>query len=97
VVEATRTLIGGDHPTASWVGIGLAAFTAPTMPPFARAKRRVGHQLSSAEQALSACLKPLYPMGWRDRDYAKWTDEERGRFLSSSASGVRSPRLGGSA
>jgi divalent metal cation (Fe/Co/Zn/Cd) transporter len=48
VVEATRTLIGGDHPTASWVGIGLAAFTAPTMPPFARAKRRVGHQLSSA-------------------------------------------------
>lgn len=23
-------------------------------------------------------------MGWRDRDYAKWTDEERSRFLGSS-------------
>jgi divalent metal cation (Fe/Co/Zn/Cd) transporter len=48
VVEATRTLIGGDHPAASWVGIGLAAFTAPTMPLLARAKRRVGHQLNSS-------------------------------------------------
>jgi divalent metal cation (Fe/Co/Zn/Cd) transporter len=48
VVEATRTLIGGHHPGASWVGIGLAAFTAPTMPLLARAKRRVGHQLNSA-------------------------------------------------
>jgi divalent metal cation (Fe/Co/Zn/Cd) transporter len=47
-VEATRTLIGGHHPSASWVGIGLAAFTAPTMPLLARAKRRVGHQLHSA-------------------------------------------------
>jgi divalent metal cation (Fe/Co/Zn/Cd) transporter len=48
VVEATRTLVGGHHPSASWVGIGLAAFTAPTMPLLARAKRRVGHQLNSA-------------------------------------------------
>jgi divalent metal cation (Fe/Co/Zn/Cd) transporter len=48
VIEATRTLIGGHHPAASWVGIGLAAFTAPTMPLLARAKRRVGHQLNSA-------------------------------------------------
>lgn len=48
MVEATRTLVGGHHPAASWVGIGLAAFTAPTMPLLARAKRRVGHQLNSA-------------------------------------------------
>jgi divalent metal cation (Fe/Co/Zn/Cd) transporter len=48
VVEATRSLIGGDHPEASWVGIGLAAFTAPTMPLLAAAKRRVGHKLNSA-------------------------------------------------
>ena len=48
VVESTRTLVGGDHPAASWVGIGLAAFTAPTMPLLARAKRRVGHKLNSA-------------------------------------------------
>ena len=48
VVEATRLLVGGEQPEASWVGIGLAAFTAPTMPLLARAKRRVGHQLGSA-------------------------------------------------
>ena len=47
-VESLRTLAGGEHPKASWVGIGLAAFTAPTMPLLARAKRRVGHQLGSA-------------------------------------------------
>jgi divalent metal cation (Fe/Co/Zn/Cd) transporter len=47
-VEAVRTLVGGDHPQVSWVGIGLAAFTALTMPLLARAKRRVGRQLGSA-------------------------------------------------
>lgn len=48
VVEATRSLVGGNQPEASWIGIGLAAFTAPTMPLLARAKRRVGHRLGSA-------------------------------------------------
>jgi divalent metal cation (Fe/Co/Zn/Cd) transporter len=47
-VEATRTLVVGDQPETSWVGIGLAAFTAPTMPLLARAKRRVGRRLGSA-------------------------------------------------
>jgi divalent metal cation (Fe/Co/Zn/Cd) transporter len=47
-VESVRTLLGGDHPSRSWVGIGLAAVTAPTMPLLARAKRRVGRQLGSA-------------------------------------------------
>jgi len=47
-LESLRTLLGGGHPGASWVGIGLAAFTAPTMPLLARAKRRVGERLSSA-------------------------------------------------
>lgn len=47
-VEATRDLIGSHHPAVSWVGIGLAAFTAPTMPLLARAKRTVGHKLNSA-------------------------------------------------
>src|SRR6478752_6247714 len=31
-VESTRDLIGGYEPGVSWVGIGLAAVTAPTMP-----------------------------------------------------------------
>jgi divalent metal cation (Fe/Co/Zn/Cd) transporter len=47
-VEAVRTLLGSDHPDTSWVGIGLAAFTAPTMPLLARTKRRVGLSLGSA-------------------------------------------------
>ena len=41
-VEATRDLLGSHHPGVSWVGIGLAAFTAPTMPLLARAKLRPG-------------------------------------------------------
>jgi divalent metal cation (Fe/Co/Zn/Cd) transporter len=47
-VEAVRDLAGGHHPEVSWVGIGLAAFTAPTMPLLARAKRHVGRRLNSA-------------------------------------------------
>ena len=37
-----------QEPGVSWVGIGLAAVTAPTMPLLARAKRKVGHALGSA-------------------------------------------------
>jgi len=47
-IEAIRTLVGAHHPEASWVGIGLAAFTAPTMPLLALAKRRVGNRLGSS-------------------------------------------------
>jgi divalent metal cation (Fe/Co/Zn/Cd) transporter len=47
-VESLRDLAGGHHPATSWVGIGLAAFTAPTMPLLARAKRRIGHKLNSS-------------------------------------------------
>ncbi len=46
--EAVRTLASGDHPGTSWLGIGLAAFTAPTMPLLALAKRRVGTELNSS-------------------------------------------------
>jgi divalent metal cation (Fe/Co/Zn/Cd) transporter len=47
-VEAVRDLLGSHHPGVSWVGIGLAAFTAPTMPLLARAKRNVGRKLNSS-------------------------------------------------
>ncbi len=47
-VESIRTLLGSGRPSASWVGIGLAAFTAPTMPLLARAKQRVGRRLNSS-------------------------------------------------
>jgi divalent metal cation (Fe/Co/Zn/Cd) transporter len=47
-VEAIRTLVTAHEPGTSWVGIGLAAVTAPTMPLLARAKRRVGEKLHSS-------------------------------------------------
>lgn len=47
-IEAVRSLIGGDHPEVSYVGIGLAAVTLLTMPPLAAAKARVGERLGSS-------------------------------------------------
>jgi divalent metal cation (Fe/Co/Zn/Cd) transporter len=47
-VESLRALFGLQHPATSWLGIGLAAATAPTMPLLARAKRRTGHSLGSS-------------------------------------------------
>jgi divalent metal cation (Fe/Co/Zn/Cd) transporter len=50
-VEAVRSLAGGDEPGVSWVGIGLAAVTAVTMPLLAEAKARLGRRLGSAATA----------------------------------------------
>jgi divalent metal cation (Fe/Co/Zn/Cd) transporter len=58
-IEAARTLLGGDHPRASWVGIGLAAVTAPTMPLLARAKRRIGNKLNSSAAVKEASQTQL--------------------------------------
>jgi divalent metal cation (Fe/Co/Zn/Cd) transporter len=57
--EAIRSLIGAHEPDASWVGIGLAAFTAPTMPLLAVAKRRIGHKLGSSAQVQEASQTQL--------------------------------------
>jgi divalent metal cation (Fe/Co/Zn/Cd) transporter len=46
--EAIRSLIGGHHADASWIGIGLAAFTLATMPVLAIAKARVAERLGSS-------------------------------------------------
>jgi divalent metal cation (Fe/Co/Zn/Cd) transporter len=50
-VEAVRDLLGGHHPQASWVGVGLAIVTLAVMPPLAGAKRRVGERLGSSATA----------------------------------------------
>ena len=47
-VEALRALVASNEPGTSWVGIGLAATTAVTMPLLANAKRRVGQRLQSS-------------------------------------------------
>ncbi|HEX3266920.1 MAG TPA: cation transporter [Gaiellaceae bacterium] len=47
-VEAIRSVVGGEHAETSWVGVGLAAVAAITMPLLARAKQRVGSSLHSS-------------------------------------------------
>jgi divalent metal cation (Fe/Co/Zn/Cd) transporter len=59
LIESLRTLLGGHHPDTSWVGIGLAAFTAPTMPLLAAAKRRVGHALNSSATVSEAAQNQI--------------------------------------
>ncbi len=46
--EVVRDLLAGHRPGTSWVGVGLAVVTAPTMPLLAREKRRVGRALGSS-------------------------------------------------
>jgi len=58
-VESLRSLIGGHEPDASWIGIGLAAFTAPTMPLLAAWKRRVGRALNSSAAVKEASQTQL--------------------------------------
>jgi divalent metal cation (Fe/Co/Zn/Cd) transporter len=59
VVESLRDLLGGHHPEVSWVGIALAAVTAPTMPLLARAKRRVGLALNSSATVSEAAQNQI--------------------------------------
>jgi divalent metal cation (Fe/Co/Zn/Cd) transporter len=49
--DAIRTLIAGDHPETSWVGVGLAVGSVILMPMLGRAKLRVGSALDSAATA----------------------------------------------
>ena len=77
--EAIRTLIGAQHPETSWIGIALAAVTAPTMPLLARAKRRVGSRLDSsatikegAQNMLCAYLSVALLIGLLANALAGW-------------------------
>jgi divalent metal cation (Fe/Co/Zn/Cd) transporter len=58
-VESVRSLVGGPQPDTSWLGIGLAVFTIPTMPMLALVKRRIGHQLRSAATVKEASQTQL--------------------------------------
>ncbi len=49
--DAVRALAGGDHPSTSWVGIGLSILSIVVMPLLGRAKQRIGAQLDSAATA----------------------------------------------
>jgi divalent metal cation (Fe/Co/Zn/Cd) transporter len=49
--DAVRTLIAAEHPSNSWVGIGLSVSSLVVMPMLGRAKQRVGQRLGSAATA----------------------------------------------
>ncbi len=50
-LDAILSLVGGDHPQTSWIGIGLAIGSIVLMPLLGRAKQRLGSQLGSAATA----------------------------------------------
>jgi divalent metal cation (Fe/Co/Zn/Cd) transporter len=77
--ESIRDLVVGHHARASWVGVGLAAFTALTMPLLARAKQRVGSRLhssatvkESAQNMLCAYLSVALLVGLLANAVAGW-------------------------
>jgi len=49
--DAVRTLIGGDHATTSWLGIGLSITSILAMPILGRAKQHIGQRLGSGATA----------------------------------------------
>jgi divalent metal cation (Fe/Co/Zn/Cd) transporter len=49
--ESLKTLIGGEHPDVSWVGIGLAIGSVILMPILGIAKQRLADQMGSAATA----------------------------------------------
>src|SRR5439155_527804 len=49
--ESVKTLVAGDHPKVSWVGIGLSVGSVVLMPMLAVAKQRLADQLGSAATA----------------------------------------------
>jgi len=49
--DAIRTLIVGEHPSTSWIGIGLSISSIAIMPLLGRTKQRIGAQLGSAATA----------------------------------------------
>jgi divalent metal cation (Fe/Co/Zn/Cd) transporter len=58
-IETLRTLLGSAHSQVSWIGIGLAAVTATTMPVLARAKRKNGERLNSSAIVKEAAQNQL--------------------------------------
>jgi divalent metal cation (Fe/Co/Zn/Cd) transporter len=49
--ESVKSLVGGEHPDVSWVGIGLAVGSVIVMPALGIAKQRLADQIGSAATA----------------------------------------------
>jgi divalent metal cation (Fe/Co/Zn/Cd) transporter len=97
--ESIDVLLAGRHSGASWMGIGLAAFTAPAMPLLAVAKRRVGRRLGSAatvseagQNMLCAYLSIALLAGLLANALAGWWWADPGAALVISAFALREGR-----
>ena len=93
-VESARSLAGGHAPAPSWVGIGLALFTAPTMPLLARYKRRIGTKLGSSATVKEASqtqlcaylsIGLLIGLGANALFGLWWMDPAAGLFIAAAA------------
>jgi divalent metal cation (Fe/Co/Zn/Cd) transporter len=78
-IEAIRTLVGGDHPDVSTLGIALTAVSLVLMPYFGIAKRRVGERLGSratqgegTQNMLCAYLSLAVLAGLLGNTFAGW-------------------------
>ena len=49
--DAIRSLINGEHPSTSWLGIGISTSSIIVMPMLGRAKQRIGRRLGSGATA----------------------------------------------
>src|SRR5436309_3332124 len=49
--DAIQTLISAEHPSTSWVGVGLSVSSVVIMPMLGRAKQQIGQRLGSAATA----------------------------------------------
>ena len=49
--DAIRALVAGEHPSTSWVGIGLSVSSIVVMPLLGHAKQRIGARLGSGATA----------------------------------------------
>jgi divalent metal cation (Fe/Co/Zn/Cd) transporter len=49
--DAIRTLVGGEHPRTSWLGIGLSISSIIVMPILGKAKQGIGKRLGSGATA----------------------------------------------
>ncbi len=51
IQDAIRTLISGEHPATSWLGIGLSISSIIVMPALGKAKQEIGQRLGSGATA----------------------------------------------
>ena len=77
--EAVRSLIGGDHPDVSWLGIGLSTGSLVIMPTLGLMKQRIANRIGSpalhaegAQNLICAYLAAALLLGLLGNALASW-------------------------